>query len=256
MYLQSSLALLAALSPFFATSAPALDRREADILNIFEERFAEASAATLLPRTDNVAVSSTCNLASIKMPNTSPVALPPPAAGLALSHISIGRGTQNYTCADENAAPVAAGAVATLFNVTCLAGPYPGLLSSMSKIALKFPTPNPANIMTPANMFLSGQHYFPDLTTPFFDLSTATHNYGSVGCKKLNGTDAPNKATDVPWLRLGSKSRDGCTISEVYRLNTAGGQPPATCKGMGKAFQVQYAAEYWFWDNPTLSAYA
>jgi hypothetical protein len=184
------------------------------------------------------------------------VQLPPPSAGLTLSHIAIGRGTQNYTCTDDNATPVAAGAVATLFNVTCLAGPYPGLLSLMPNIALKFPTPDPANVLSPGNIFLSGHHYFTDLTTPFFDLNTAAHTWGSVGCKKANATDAPNKAKDVPWLKLTSKSRDGCTISEVYRLNTAGGQPPATCKGMGKTFEVQYAAEYWMWDNPSLPPYA
>jgi hypothetical protein len=148
---------------------------------------------------------------------------------------------------------VAAGALATLFNVTCLAGPFPGLLALMPEIALKFPTPDPKNILSPANMFLSGHHYFPDATTPFFDLNTASHQWGTVGCKKLNGTDAPNKAKDVAWLKLSSKSRDGCTINEVYRLNTAGGQPPATCKGKGSAFTVEYAAEYWMWDNPAES---
>lgn len=169
--------------------------------------------------------------------------------------ITIGRGTQNYTCANETTAPVANGAIATLFNVTCLAGPYPGLLSLMPGIALKFPTPDPNNILSPANAFLSGVHLFTDATTPFFNLNTASHSYGAVGCKKLNATDAPNKVKDVPWLKLSSKSREGCTISEVYRLNTAGGVAPATCKGMGSNFEVQYAAEYWFYDNPNLPAY-
>lgn len=76
-----------------------------------------------------------------------------------------------------------------------------------------------------------------------------------MGCKKANATDAPQKATDVPWLKLTSKARDGCTISEVYRLNTRGGQAPATCKGQQPAFAVQYAAEYWFWSNPEASPY-
>jgi hypothetical protein len=147
------------------------------------------------------------------------------------------------------------GAEATLFNVTCLAGPYPSLLNMLPGIALKFPTPDPANILSPANLFLSGHHYFADLTTPTFDLNTSSHQWGVVGCKKLNTTTAPNPSTDVPWLKLSSKTRDGCTISEVYRLNTAGGQPPATCSGMASSFQVQYAAEYWMYDNPSLPAY-
>jgi len=249
MFLRYSLALLAALSPILATTAPSVDRRHADILQTFEERFAEASASTLLPRTD-AGVSSMCNLASAKMPNTSPIALPDPSPGLTLSHIAIGRGTQNYTCSNDTAIPSATGAVATLFNVTCLAGPYPQLLSVMPEIALRFPVPDPTNVLSPANLFLSGHHYFSDVTTPVFSLNTNAHSWGTVGCKRLNGTDAPNKAKDVPWLKLSSKTRDGCTISEVYRLNTAGGQPPATCKGQPKEITVQYAAEYWMWSNP------
>jgi len=104
-------------------------------------------------------------------------------------------------------------------------------------------------------MLLSGHHYFANLTTPTFDLNTSAHSWGTVGCKKINTTNAPNSAEDVAWLKLSSLSRDGCTISEVYRLNTAGGQPPATCSGMPSTFEVQYSAEYWMWDNPTLPAY-
>lgn len=273
MYLQTSLALLAVLGPIFTRAAPVVDKREADVLNTFERQFAESSASMLLPRAEGSLPSGQCDLSKIVMPNSktshqspskatysqetaSPIALPPPSEGLRLSHIVIGRGTQNYTCANETAVPAAVGAVATLFNVTCLAGPYPGLLSLMPGIALKFPTPVPNNILSPANVFLSGHHFFPDATTAFFDLNTATHSYGTVGCQKVNATDAPNKPKDVPWLKLSSKSRDGCTISEVYRLNTAGGVAPATCKGMQKSFEVEYAAEYWMWDNPNLPAYS
>ncbi|TID18022.1 hypothetical protein E6O75_ATG10667 [Venturia nashicola] len=249
-----SIAMLATfLTPIFATAA-AVDTRESKVLSTFEKRFAEASANLLVPRKEGD-VAASCDLANVNMPNTSPIALPPPSAGLSLTHIAIGRGTQNYTCANDTANPVASGALATLFNVTCLAGPYPTLLALLPDIALKFPTPDPSSAMSPANLFLSGHHFFTDLTTPFFNFNTNAHEWGTVGCKKANATDAPNKAADVPWLKLSSKSRDGCTISEVYRLNTKGGQPPATCKGMGSTFTVQYAAEYWFWSNPDAPAY-
>jgi len=49
----------------------------------------------------------------------------------------------------------------------------------------------------------------------------------------------------VPWLKL--LAREGATggLSEVYRINTAGGSAPATCAGReGTNFEVQYAAEY------------
>lgn len=69
MYLQTSLAILAALSPFLVRAAPAVDKREADILNTFERRFADVSAKTLIPRSES-APSAQCNLASIQMPNS------------------------------------------------------------------------------------------------------------------------------------------------------------------------------------------
>jgi len=54
----------------------------------------------------------------------------------------------------------------------------------------------------------------------------------------------------VPWLKLTIKTATDCTISEIYRVNTAGGQPPKTCANQPSAIQVQYAAEYWIYSAP------
>jgi hypothetical protein len=254
--------IIAAL-PLLASAAPA---PEADFLS------------SIVKRADAPSTMSQCNIAAIKMDRKSlsalsqpspasciklteePTAagLPPPSSGLILDHIAVGRGTQNYTCdnATSTAIPKAIGAVATLFNVTCMAGPYTSLLDVLPSIALKFPVPDANAVLSPANLFLSGHHYFTNATTPFFNLNTAGHNWGLMGCSKLNATNAPKTDTDVPNLKLATKTRDGCAISEVYRLNTAGGQPPKTCSGMPKSFEVQYAAEYWFWNNPKLGQYS
>ncbi len=38
-------------------------------------------------------------------------------------------------------------------------------------------------------------------------------------------------------------------LTEVYRVETAGGNPPANCNGFeGTTVLVQYAAMYWFYD--------
>lgn len=68
---------------------------------------------------------------------------------------------------------------------------------------------------------------------------------------KLNQTDAPKYACPglasegaVPWLYLKDNvgiSKGG--IDTVYRLETAGGSAPASCKGSAPAFQVAYAAQ-------------
>ena len=180
-----------------------------------------------------------------------PTPLPPPSSGLVLTHVAIGRGTQNYTCANSSAAPVPVGALATLFNATCLIAPYPQLLNTVPDIALQFPVPNSSDANSPANLLLSGHHYFTDSTTALFNLNTTLHDWGSVVCKRSNISSSPDPSTDVAWLKLTSKSSFGCTISEVYRLNTAGGQPPTTCAGQQAKIQVQYAAEYWFWARPS-----
>lgn len=68
-------------------------------------------------------------------------------------------------------------------------------------------------------------------------------------CGKDSSAQAPTKTVAigrkgeaaVPWLKLVTKSGATGNIKEVYRVNTAGGSPPATCKGMPVAFEVQYA---------------
>jgi hypothetical protein len=47
----------------------------------------------------------------------------------------------------------------------------------------------------------------------------------------------------VAWLKLIAK--DGATggLQEVYRVETVGGSPPATCAGMPGTFEIQYATQ-------------
>jgi hypothetical protein len=182
--------------------------------------------------------------------------LPSPAAGLALSHVAIGRGRQNYTCdlTNSTAIPVAIGAVATLFNVSCIAADSPDLLAKLPGIALDLPVPSTTDENSPSYQDMSGHHYFLDATTPFFNLDTTLHQYGTGAFKKANATNAPPNAPlgqfnqgngSVPWLKLDAKDSTGQIFQEVYRVNTAGGNPPKQCTGMPAAFEVEYAAEYW-----------
>jgi hypothetical protein len=185
------------------------------------------------------------------MPAPTPLAAP--AAGLVLKHVAVGRGTQNYTCGtNATAAPTAAGAVATLYNATCIASTYPDLLAAIPAVALQFNLTNKnQKTLSPSNIAISGQHYFTNATTPLFDLDTNL-KLGVAPCAKNSSVPAPANASKgqggkgfgaVAWLKL--LTRDGATgnLQEVYRLNTAGGNPPATCAGMPATFEVQYAAE-------------
>ncbi|KAF4550668.1 Hypothetical protein D9617_16g014560 [Elsinoe fawcettii] len=201
-----------------------------------------------------------CDLSKARLPQA-PNPLPAPTGQL--SHIVVGRGTQNYTCDTSNstAVPVAAGAVATLFNVTCLAVESPQLVARLSNVALDLPIPY--NVQddadTPSYYGLSGHHYFLDLTTAFFNLDTDKHQYGEGAFKKANATDAPKDAMvgqknkgfgAVPWLLLKAAPGYGGlqAFTEVYRVRTAGGSPPKACAGQPAKFEIQYATEYWFYQ--------
>lgn len=175
--------------------------------------------------------------------------LPPPDKGLTVRHVAVGRGTQNYTCDPNNAdaAPKAVGAVATLFNASCIAALYPDVLSRIPAMAVQFKL-DEAERLGPTAMPKSGVHYF-DGSTPFFNLDTPALAIGQVPCAKNSSANAPSAAAvgqtgekAVTWLRLTAMSGTTGDIKDVYRVDTAGGSPPANCKDMPARFEVQYSA--------------
>ncbi|KAI9710061.1 MAG: hypothetical protein M1812_007525 [Candelaria pacifica] len=195
-----------------------------------------------------------CDLTSATLPSA-PSPLPLPGIGLKLAHVAIGRGTQNYTCSNltAKAVPFQVGATAKLYNASCIAATMPDILAKLPNVTLEYAIPNSNDSLWPANIDFSGIHFFPDVTTPTFNLDTANHDYGIVQSGKNASTPASSDAVKgqngvgfgaVPWLKLKAKNGTGSTFSEVYRVNTAGGAAPPTCEGAaGTSFEVQYAAE-------------
>ncbi|KAF8852925.1 hypothetical protein BDZ45DRAFT_707209 [Acephala macrosclerotiorum] len=202
----------------------------------------------------NMAQAPVCNMNNAVMPIASPTPLPPPSAGLTLKHVAIGRGTQNYSCgANETAAPVSLGAVATLYNASCVAATYPDLLSILPNVALQF---NHTDVnqatLSPTNLAISGHHYFSNSSTPVFNLNTTAMDLGFASFARNNSVAAPASGPTgldsesygaVAWLKLVSRAGATGNLEEAYRVNTAGGGLPATCAGMPATFEVQYAAE-------------
>ena len=209
---------------------------------------------TLKPILSSLQNALTCDLSAATMPNASSP-LPSVTLGLSLYHVAIGRGTQNYTCATSTSAsvPVAIGAVATLYNASCIAASYPGYLASLPAIALQQPNSDSSSML---GMTESGHHYFQDTTTPTFDLNALSQ---FTFAKKLASVPAPTGSDAgvndqgngaVAWLKLEHETTGQIgDIQEIYRMNTAGGSPPPTCDGVASSFQVQYSAEYWFWSG-------
>ncbi|KAL4926011.1 DUF3455 domain-containing protein [Aspergillus undulatus] len=189
--------------------------------------------------------------------------LPPPSTGLTLNTITIGRGTQNYTCAtsDSSSKPIAAGATANLFDASCLAALGTGGTGDLLHLVPDVLKPVPLSTTDLVSNILSrisgqnleiGKHYFTAQGVPFFDLRrSAGLISGDRWIAAQKEAEAPAGVKpgyglkgDVAWLKL--KGVEG-GLKEVYRVHTAGGSPPATCEGMDEVFTVDYTSEYWFY---------
>ncbi|RPA81703.1 hypothetical protein BJ508DRAFT_414620 [Ascobolus immersus RN42] len=191
--------------------------------------------------------------------------------GLQLKKVVVGRGTQNYTCETSTAASVPAlkGAIATLFDTSCLAAFTPTFLHSLSPELLSYPLSSVSS--KTAQALTSGSHYFLLKKTPIFDFRpqngidvpapAVIQGGASVGPEKMHeytpagSTPAPagapagsNKLGAVDWLRLDNDGLRDQSYTKVYRINTAGGKAPANCEGAKAEFTVDYAAEYWFYQ--------
>ncbi|KAJ4332839.1 hypothetical protein N0V87_008052 [Didymella glomerata] len=204
------------------------------------------------------------NLAKLEalMPKS---ALPAPE-GLQLKYVLLGIGTQNYTCltGDENAAPGTTGATAQLYDIGTHLSTDPfarWTIPSISPLALSLSTA-PArftqNLQSLGYEHMVGHHFFSG-ASPVFALDQLASPYPMTILAKLNETDAP--ATSCPgtgnegavkWLLL--KDTKGVSqggIDTVYRIETAGGNKPATCKGQKQTFEVKYSAQYWIFGPKT-----
>ena len=99
-----------------------------------------------------------------------------------------------------------------------------------------------------------GHHFFTNLTgvnTPTFSLDALQKPSPLAIVPRINQTDAPPSACPsenglpaIQWFYLhdaAGLSHGG--INTVYRIETAGGNRPATCQGMPPSWEVKYAAE-------------
>ncbi|KAI9827325.1 MAG: hypothetical protein M1826_006430 [Phylliscum demangeonii] len=173
--------------------------------------------------------------------------LPSPLAGLSVKIVAVGRGTQNYTCAtsDSSTTPVAIGAVADLFDGRALVSANANA-NDNNYDALTTATNTALNDPAAGGLPAIGQHFFAGPTPVFAVPDTGTF-FGS----KLAAVPAPGGANAgtraegaVDWLDLADKGGSS-GIAQVYRLETAGGKPPADCSGQQPTLEVPYAAQYW-----------
>jgi hypothetical protein len=202
------------------------------------------STAYSLPSTER----STNSYKQLDLKAVSP-GLPPPTSSPTI--IALGVGTQNYTCNSTTSTYGSNVAVADLYDITNLVNS--NTKDSLCKLYLKNSQDCNADD-NPLNLNHFGLHYFDSNSKPNFDFTKS--GYGWLQAKKGAGVPAPNSAYKgvkpnahgaVDWLYL---LDNGAGVSQklqsVYRVETAGGSPPATCSGNEK-IQIPYAAEYWFY---------
>ena len=165
----------------------------------------------------------------------------PAPEGLTLRYVALGQGTQNYTCANTTSAPVAIGAVATLYDATSLITASPIVIPNLTALAY--------SVGSSLGLPTLGHHWFSASGVPTFSLEAADPR-AFLSAKKVNSVAAPKFSVpnSVAWLYLRDDGRGiSRGLKAVYRVETAGGGPPAACVEVGE-LAIKYAAEYWFFD--------
>jgi len=163
--------------------------------------------------------------------------------------IAVGSGVQNYTCS-ASGTYTSVGALATLFDVSCLA--KSPLLTSVPELVYDangvIPVLTKLLGKTPLKL---GQHLF--ITNPVtnsgvvprFDFTASQNDPNAfVDATKVGDILAPSDPeSNVDWLQL--QGFLGDLAKTVFRVNTKGGQPSASCTP-GDTASIPYAALYWF----------
>jgi len=202
------------------------------------------STAYCLPPVERSTDVKTLNLNAVSPGLPSPTSSP--------SIITLGVGTQNYTCNSTTSTYSSNVALADLYDITNVI--KSNTKDSLCKLYLKNSQDCSADD-NPLQLNLVAEHFF-NTAGPNFDFTKSER--GWLQAKKGAGVPAPGHASNgvkpqangaVDWLYL---LDNGAGVSQnlqsVYRVQTAGGIPPKTCSG-DEQIEIPYAAEYWFYTE-------
>ncbi|CAF9918457.1 MAG: hypothetical protein ALECFALPRED_000682 [Alectoria fallacina] len=176
-----------------------------------------------------------------------------PAPNGTLKFITIGRGTQNYTCTSTSASPVLVGANAVLLDASPLLPLLPpGQGTAVLDILPSFVIELDFAAIEVSQIPKLGVHYFDSNGVPTFDLG----NNGFLKGKGLADIPAPANASAgqfdqgygaVDWKTL-ADAGGSVGLNKVYRVETAGGKAQPSCAGVTAPIYIDYSALYWFYD--------
>ncbi|KAJ7302124.1 hypothetical protein DFH08DRAFT_723379 [Mycena albidolilacea] len=190
--------------------------------------------------------------AGIDLPANQTALVAPATAPL---FILLGVGIQNYTCSGTTFASI--GAVASLFDISCL---YPEEFATVQTTA--FNVWENAYPDVPATAIggrvgapnLDGFQYFvtsPSGTgiSPKWDFTSekfaGNANAFVLGAKTGDILAPTDHATNIDWLQL--TAVQGELASEIFRVDTVGGQPPTSCVAGDAPISVKYTSKYYLY---------
>jgi len=193
-----------------------------------------------------------CSLSGVKLQlpaNQTQLIIP---SGQSPNFVTVGSGVQNYTCGSTGTY-TSIGALATLFDVSCLA--KSPLLTSIPSLVYEAEEviPSLTKILGKTPLKL-GDHLFitnPQTGSgivPRFDFTASQNNPNMfLDAKKTGDIPAQTAPTaNVDWLELTTFLGD--LAQTAFRVNTKEGQPPASCTP-GQTASIPYAALYWFYNS-------
>ncbi|KAJ7116883.1 hypothetical protein C8R44DRAFT_738755 [Mycena epipterygia] len=173
--------------------------------------------------------------------------------------VALGVGIQNYTCSSTTLKYTSTGAVASLFDISCL-DTTPAFTSVQTAA---FTTWSAAPAGTSANTVgakvgapaLLGYHYFVPSPTgtaisPKWDFTSTGAFAGNATAfvigSKVGDVAAPaDSATNVDWLAL--NNLQGSLAAQIFRVDTVNGQPPTSCVAGTADISVKYTAKYFLY---------
>jgi len=177
------------------------------------------------------------------------------------SFVSLGVGTQNYTCGSSGTFE-SIGAVVQVFDISCFQCKSNFLTIQNDAMAAWAAAPDSTSAIDAMKSFaplknsvLLGQHYFNTNVTsgglsPVWDFRAdafAGNPDAFVVAAEVGGIPAPTGSSDVDWLSLTNLS--GGLATQVFRVETKSGQPPASCEAGSAPITVKFTTQYWLYGS-------
>lgn len=199
--------------------------------------------------------STSCDLshARLKVPANQTQLIAPTYAP---SFIGIGVGTQNYTCNATKSTYTLIGAVAELFDSSCLYG-SPAFEGAPTTAYNVWTATTGITIQEVINTLgrdptVLGQHYYvPNPVgsglSPKWDFTSSGATAGNPNAYVIGvkiGDLPSSDSNNIDNLMV--KAVEGELASEVFRVETNGGQPPTQCAAGDSNITIKYTAQYWF----------